>query len=97
MGCYRQVGIITIPRKPSLQNSGGVLSQLPQEASIVSTVATRHYGVSASSNYNEIEDAGQPRRYDRYEGCDRVTKMTWYIERVSSTIRNLPSNLKRIA
>ncbi|KAH7304629.1 putative heat shock 70 kDa protein 12A [Rhexocercosporidium sp. MPI-PUGE-AT-0058] len=31
------------------------------------------------SNYDEIEDAGQPKKWDQYEGCHRVTKMTWYI------------------
>lgn len=53
----------------------------------MSTVATTHYGVSASSNYNEIEDVGQPRRYDKFEGCDRVTKMTWYIEIVRVSLQ----------
>ncbi|MCJ1283392.1 hypothetical protein MMC26_002720 [Xylographa opegraphella] len=58
---------------------GAVLSQLPQEASITSSVATRHYGVSAMSTYNEAEDSGQIKKKDTYTGVDRVSKMTWYI------------------
>ncbi|MCJ1377667.1 hypothetical protein MMC17_000763 [Xylographa soralifera] len=58
---------------------GAVLSQLPQEASITSSVATRHYGVAALSSYNEAEDSGQPKKRDDNTGIDRVLKMTWYI------------------
>lgn len=60
---------------------GAVLSQLPQEAAITSTVATKHYGVSASAVYNESEDSGQPTTIHRFDGKRRVHKMTWYIHR----------------
>ncbi|KAL8946545.1 MAG: hypothetical protein Q9222_007072 [Ikaeria aurantiellina] len=60
---------------------GAVLSQLPQEAAITSTVATKHYGVSARAPYDPIVDAGQPTTLNKYTGKTRVEKMTWYINR----------------
>jgi hypothetical protein len=59
---------------------GAILSQLPSEAVITSTVAVRHYGVEAHSTYKESEDAGQPKFWDKYYGQYRCSKMTWYIE-----------------
>ncbi|KAF8861505.1 Hsp70 family protein-like protein [Acephala macrosclerotiorum] len=47
---------------------GACLSQLPQEAQIVSNQATRHYGVSAHSLFDEVMDRGQ-------------MKWTWYVTR----------------
>jgi hypothetical protein len=63
---------------------GAVLSQLPSEltATIISTVAVRHYGVEALSAYNEIEDAGQPKIWSKYHGQNRCMRMTWYIQMV---------------
>ena len=55
---------------------------MPHEAVITSTVATRHYGVTANAIYRESEDAGQEKIRDKYEGIYRVRKMTWYILRV---------------
>ncbi|CAO1601112.1 hypothetical protein XANCAGTX0491_004776 [Xanthoria calcicola] len=60
---------------------GAVLSQLPEEAAITSTVSTKHYGVSANALYDEKEDAGQPTTVHKYNGKTRVEKMYWYIHR----------------
>ncbi|KAL9027295.1 MAG: hypothetical protein Q9196_004162 [Gyalolechia fulgens] len=60
---------------------GAVLSVLPQEAAITSTVATKHYGVAANAPYDKNEDAGQPSITNRYTGKEKVSKMTWYINR----------------
>lgn len=51
------------------------MSKLPREAAIVSSVATRHYGVSALWEYDPAEDAGQPIHKDDYTGQDRVKKV----------------------
>lgn len=53
---------------------GAVLSQLPEEAAITSTVSTKHYGVSANSTYDEKEDAGQPTTVHKYNGKRRVKR-----------------------
>jgi hypothetical protein len=55
---------------------GAVLSQLPEEAVITSTVAPRHYGVSANEDYNQYEDAGQRPSYDASLGKSRVKKVS---------------------
>ncbi|KAI9647988.1 hypothetical protein NHQ30_002616 [Ciborinia camelliae] len=57
---------------------GAVLSRLPRKAMVVSTQATRHYGVLANSNYDDDEDRGQPKTRDPYYG---EWMMTWYINR----------------
>ncbi|KAL8865909.1 MAG: hypothetical protein Q9198_009115 [Flavoplaca austrocitrina] len=54
---------------------GAVLSQLPQEAAITSTVATKHYGVSANAAYDRREDAGQEVIIDKYTGKKQVSKV----------------------
>ncbi|PQE04134.1 hypothetical protein CJF31_00003249 [Rutstroemia sp. NJR-2017a BVV2] len=58
-----------------------VLSRLPQEAIIVSTQATRHYGVSAMELYDEEIDKGQLKVYDASDSKHRAKRMTWYIYR----------------
>lgn len=55
---------------------GAVLSQLPQEALIVSNQATRHYGVSALSIYEEKIDEGQPKIWDSSIGKFRVSRVS---------------------
>ncbi|TGO15998.1 hypothetical protein BTUL_0033g00360 [Botrytis tulipae] len=45
---------------------GAVLTQLPQKVSVVSTQATRHYGVTAHQAYHDIEDKGYPKFMDAY-------------------------------
>jgi hypothetical protein len=37
---------------------GAVLSMMPNEATIVSSVATKHYGISVRGSYDESVDAG---------------------------------------
>ncbi|KAI4202012.1 MAG: hypothetical protein LQ350_002917 [Teloschistes chrysophthalmus] len=81
---------------------GAVLSQLPQEAAITSTVATKHLGVAANAPYDEREDRGQPTTTNKYTGKQKVSKMTWYIHRgedmqrdqkiVFSFYRSLPAS-----
>lgn len=63
---------------------GAVLSQLPQEASIVSTQATRYYWVSAMKICTN-SDSGQEKQWDASYGRYRVWKVscTWvYSKRV---------------
>lgn len=64
---------------------GAVLSKAPREATITSTVATRHYGVAARSPWEE-EDEGQTKIWDSYKEIYRVRKMTWYINTVRSPV-----------
>ncbi|KAF7859445.1 uncharacterized protein EAF02_010893 [Botrytis sinoallii] len=59
---------------------GAVLTQLPQKVMVVSTQATRHYGITASNIYHDIEDKGYPKFMDVY-GKWRTRRMTWYIQR----------------
>ena len=61
------------------------MSQLPQEAVIVSSIAEKHYGVSARSLYDEDEDSGQQTVWDEYDLAYKVVKMTWYIFQVRLT------------
>jgi len=60
---------------------GAALSKLPSQVTVVSSVAERHYGVSASSPFDEREDAGRPKTWDAYENIYRTTKMTWFINK----------------
>ena len=53
-----------------------MLSMLPREAAITSTVATKHYGVAANCTYDETEDAGQPTSVNKYTGKTRVSKVS---------------------
>ncbi|RDL33958.1 uncharacterized protein BP5553_08326 [Venustampulla echinocandica] len=58
---------------------GAVLSRLPQQASVVSTQAPRHYGVSAMEIYDDAIDKNQPMVFDASDGRNRAKRMTWYI------------------
>lgn len=73
------IQVIQPPDAWSAIVKGAILSQLPSEAVITSTVAVRHYGVEAHSVYKESEDAGQPKFWNKYYGQYRCSKMTWYI------------------
>lgn len=55
---------------------GAVLSRLPQEAIIVSTQATRHYGVSAMELYDDEFDKGQLKVYDASDGKNRAKRVS---------------------
>jgi hypothetical protein len=63
---------------------GAVLSKLPQEATVVTSVAERHYGVSAGELYEPIRDAKQDKYkyWDEYTEIYRVSRMSWYIRKV---------------
>ncbi|KAL8642198.1 MAG: hypothetical protein Q9226_008534, partial [Calogaya cf. arnoldii] len=74
---------------------GAVLSQLPQEAAITSTVATKHYGVAANATYHEREDAGQAITINKYTGKQRVSKdMRRDQKIVFPFYRSLPEDLR---
>ncbi|EXM19166.1 hypothetical protein RAB80_011500 [Fusarium oxysporum f. sp. vasinfectum] len=57
---------------------GAALSRLPY-TNVVSTKATRHYGVRAMALYEPAVDKGQPTHFDLVDGVTRTAKMTWYI------------------
>ncbi|KAF5872053.1 putative hsp70 protein [Botrytis fragariae] len=59
---------------------GAVLTRLPQKVMVVSTQATRHYGVSAHHTYDYVEDIGYPKFLNAY-GKWKTSRMTWYIQR----------------
>ncbi|KAM3086123.1 hypothetical protein ACMFMF_000078 [Clarireedia jacksonii] len=59
---------------------GAVLSRFSSTATIVSTQATRHYGVAARAKYDEYTDRGRAKSLDVY-GVMRTERMTWYIRR----------------
>src|SRR5262245_10291671 len=73
------------------QTRGAVLSRLPDQASVISTQAVRHYGVDARARYYPAIDRGEKTKFDPCDGflrCDKVGDTL--IERRSSTnIRNL--------
>jgi hypothetical protein len=62
---------------------GAVLSKLPQQATVVSSVAERHYGVSAGQEYDVVRSAGHDvwKHRDEWEEFDRISRMTWYISK----------------
>ncbi|PVH80873.1 putative heat shock 70 kDa protein 12A [Cadophora sp. DSE1049] len=66
---------------------GAVLSQLPEEAVIVSNQATRHYGVNAMFPFQPDRDADQTKTFGSITGEDRVHLMTWYILRGKDLMR----------
>ncbi|KAG4272985.1 hypothetical protein FPRO04_10065 [Fusarium proliferatum] len=57
---------------------GSALSRLSY-TNVVSTKATRHYGVSAFSVYEPAVDKGRPTSIHPVTGRLRTEKMTWYI------------------
>ena len=69
------------------------MSQLPEEAVITSSIATKHYGVSCYNFYEENEDAGEKKIWNKYEHINQVSKMTWYINIVYLSSVCLPLSL----
>lgn len=65
-----------------------MLSKLPQEAVVISSVAEAHYGVTASVPWDFKRDAGKEshRFWDEWEEIHRISRMTWYIHQVSPTL-----------
>jgi hypothetical protein len=63
---------------------GAVLSKLPQEAIVVSSVAERHYGVSAGELFEPTRDAGhdEHKYWDEFQEIHRIKRMSWYISKV---------------
>lgn len=61
--------------------NGAVLSRLADQASVVSTKALRHYGVSAVEPYDDLVDRGRPIVYSLGDSTERVDKMLWYIRK----------------
>ena len=58
----------------TVAHRGAVLSLLPNEAIVTSTVARSHYGVCANSLYDDSEDTGQPTWYDASIGKRKIKK-----------------------
>ncbi|KAI1359876.1 actin-like ATPase domain-containing protein [Xylaria arbuscula] len=58
---------------------GAVLSRMPNYATVTSTQAVRHYGVTAWSQYTPGRDKGRVTRVDPSDGVTRVETNTWYI------------------
>jgi len=59
---------------------GAALSKLPQVA-VVSSVAERHYGVTAGGVWDGSRDQGREKMWDRLEGVWRAEVMTWFINK----------------
>lgn len=59
--------------------NGAVLSRLANQASVISTKALRHYGVSVSCVQDPLADRDRPITYIIGDYRPRVAKMTWYI------------------
>ncbi|GAB0134427.1 hypothetical protein EsDP_00002801 [Epichloe bromicola] len=57
---------------------GAVLSQLPRQTIVASTVATRHYGTRINLVYDRARDLGQPTTLSR-DGTVRCAVMEWFI------------------
>ena len=68
---------------------GAVLSKLPKEASVVSSIAEKHYGVAGGAKWDSIRDKGlEDKRYwDQYEEVHRCQVMNWYIHKVFASFR----------
>ncbi|KAI9661677.1 MAG: hypothetical protein M1821_008915 [Bathelium mastoideum] len=68
---------------------GAVLSKLPKGASVVSSVAEKHYGVCAGSRWDSVRDKGREceKYWDEYEEVYRCTVMKWYIHKVIDSTR----------
>ncbi|KAG6355052.1 hypothetical protein INS49_004133 [Diaporthe citri] len=59
--------------------NGAVLSRLSNQATVVSTKAVRHYGVSSWNLYDPQSDHGRVTKFQPDEGKDRVEKLSWFI------------------
>lgn len=65
---------------------GAVLSRLSTGPTIVATRASKHYGITVSSNFNHIRDRGQPTYRDNWEETMKCSTMEWFIGMVSSDV-----------
>lgn len=67
---------------------GAVLSCLPSEAAVTSSIATRHYGTAISSRYSSVEDLGEEKTWDECDGMYRCQKVRFH-RRVASSDADL--------
>lgn len=54
---------------------GAALSRVSNQATVVSTQAVRHYGVSGMPRYDPLVDRGRPAVWYPSDGLDRVEKV----------------------
>ncbi|KAI9765090.1 MAG: hypothetical protein M1840_007797 [Geoglossum simile] len=70
---------------------GAVLSKIPDAIRVVSSVASKSYGVQANSVFEEHkhnkEDA-EHKFWDRWEGIYRIPQMNWYIMKGEDLLRD---------
>ena len=67
------------------------MSNLPSEASVVSTVAPKHYGISAREyDIDPIHDAHEEKFYSNYHGKSEIDRMTWFIHQGDDLMRACP-------
>ena len=67
------------------------MSDLPSEASVVSNIATKHYGVYAREcDIDPVQDAGEEKFYTNYLGRSEIDRMTWYIRQGDDLKRACP-------
>ena len=59
-----------------------MLSKLPNEASVVSSVADKHYGVVCMSEHDSLRDKDKPTVWNYYLEINQTAIMTWYINKV---------------
>jgi hypothetical protein len=62
---------------------GAVLSKLPQEASVLSSIAPNHYGVVMNTRYDATVHAGREKFYDEDEEVYKTEVMEWFIFKVN--------------
>lgn len=58
------------------------MSQLPQEASVTSNVAPKHFGVAIGFEYEAARDGNEKQWQLPYEDTWRVSVMKWHINKV---------------
>ena len=64
---------------------------LPNEATVVSNVASKHYGVDCTMfNIDTIEDKGEKQLYNSHTGQWGVRRMEWYINQGDDLQRARP-------
>jgi hypothetical protein len=64
---------------------------LPSEATVVSNVARKHYGVDCTMyNIDPVLDQGEKQLYDSHTGKWGVNRMRWYIEKGDDLQRDRP-------
>lgn len=72
-----------------------MLSQLPDEATITSSVATRHYGVSAMTEWEESRDRGQEKDWSETDGKYKVAKVSHFPHSINSVLASLTARNRR--